>query len=156
MKLIAVYGSLRKGLYNNKRYMGGAKLLGVETIWGFDMYSLGSYPYIIEGEGKVIFEIYDVPDDAAADIRDMELGANYQESQVETGFGTAIIYVMTGERHAWYGRRGRHTLVPKGDWRKHSGDDMYYVMPDTIRWNETGVWDSGILTNLTTEGDSPE
>lgn len=82
------------------------------------MYSNGSYPKLYKGvdqfeedaELRAKFladpafednkarqhelEIYDVSEQAYEGIRGMELGAGYEEEQIETPFGSAAIYWM--------------------------------------------------------------
>lgn len=158
--LIAVYGSLRKGMSNHD-YLAGSQFKGVETVFGFEMFSLGNYPYVIRGDSKATFEIYEVNDRTYRAIKSMELGANYEESQIETEFGIAKMYQMDSEQHGWYGRRSRYSPVEHGDWRKHIersnsyGMDMYEVLttsnegvrprPMRVEWNE------GVLRQITDE-----
>lgn len=50
--ILAAYGTLRRG-GRLEHYMGEPKYLGTEIVPGFDMFSLGSYPYIIQGNGSI-------------------------------------------------------------------------------------------------------
>lgn len=59
--LVAVYGSLRKGLHNHKA-LGSSEFIGEGVVKGFGMYSLGMYP-ALSREGKktpVVVELYEV------------------------------------------------------------------------------------------------
>lgn len=121
MKKIAVYGSLRQNRYNHGR-LSGAKLLGVDTLYGFNMYSLnhGDYPTVVKGEDKIIVEVYEVEDDVAEGIKRMELDADYEEIEQETDYGLALMYVFSSERLAYYERRNRaHRMNGVGDWSAH-------------------------------------
>lgn len=164
--LMAVYGSLRKDMHNSHK-LSTAQFLGVETIWGYDMYSLGSYPYIIKGEGKVTFEIYEVPEREAKAIARMELGAGYREEQLETEYGMATIYVMASEEHARYQRRGQvYSKVEHGDWcKERSKADAYnwfatttsdesdpvFIQPNISAFS---AWNLGTIEQLTDEEDN--
>lgn len=55
-----VYGTLKKG-FRLHNYLGNSKLLGEDTLKGFDIYSNGTYPMIVRGESIVKGEVYEVP-----------------------------------------------------------------------------------------------
>lgn len=61
MRKVLVYGSLKRG-FGNHRVMeaAGGKHIGAHTLSGFDMYSLGGFPAIVRGEGRVECEVYSV------------------------------------------------------------------------------------------------
>jgi gamma-glutamylcyclotransferase (GGCT)/AIG2-like uncharacterized protein YtfP len=59
--LIGVYGTLKKG-HGNHRLLEGQELVGNITLEGFVMHSLGGFPAIVEGEGSVVAEVYQVED----------------------------------------------------------------------------------------------
>lgn len=81
MKTIAVYGSLKKGRYNNPM-LTGSKFLGESKIKA-DMYSLGSYPAITDGEDMHNVELYEVDSSVYDRVHSMEIGAGYIEKDVE-------------------------------------------------------------------------
>jgi gamma-glutamylcyclotransferase (GGCT)/AIG2-like uncharacterized protein YtfP len=58
-KRIFVYGTLRKGEGLNP-YLDNFKFLGAGKLKGYDMYSNGSYPMIVKGEGEVVGELYEI------------------------------------------------------------------------------------------------
>ena len=77
MERIAVYGSLRKGCYNN-RWLGNAKYIETFTVTGFALYDLGFYPAAVEQKGSsIVIEIWEVDDDTFKRIDNMEIGAGY-------------------------------------------------------------------------------
>ena len=87
MKLIATFGSLKKGFYNYERFEMGEPLAR-STVKGA-MYLLYSYPHLYReevSEPKHVreheVEIYEVSDELYSQLAAMELGAGYQE--VET------------------------------------------------------------------------
>lgn len=88
MKTIAVYGSLKRGKYNHT-LIENCTFLGDTTIKG-TLYSLGSYPAIIEdGDNEYPAEVYEVPDEIYERVRRMELGAGYKEVIVD---GNIVYY----------------------------------------------------------------
>lgn len=68
MRKVLVYGSLKQG-YGNHRVMqeAGGELIGKHTLSGFDMHSLGGFPAIVRGEGRVECEVYQVENLAPLD-----------------------------------------------------------------------------------------
>lgn len=113
MKLIAVYGSLRSGEYNNGRYgLDKYDVLGTELVSGYDLFDTqNGYPYIILGSGTVVFETYLVDDDVAGRIEQMERGAGYGVATIDTEHGQADIFLMPDEVHKRY-------IDPNNQWRK--------------------------------------
>lgn len=81
-KVIAVYGSLKMGRYNHP-LIQGSQFLGESKIKG-TMYSLGSYPALVEeGNKEYTVELYQVPTMTHERVRNMELGAGYKEKELE-------------------------------------------------------------------------
>lgn len=115
--LIAVYGTLRKGDYNDS-YLRGYKPLSTERVDGFEMYNLGgSYPYIARGADSITVEVYDVPEEVFVPIERMERGAGYDLAVAKTTSGPAKIFCMTEERHAEYQTgTSRPPKIMTGDW----------------------------------------
>ena len=57
---VFVYGTLMKG-ETNHHYLENSTFLGMATIEGYDMYDMGWYPAIIDGDNLIIGELYQVP-----------------------------------------------------------------------------------------------
>lgn len=110
-KLVACYGSLKKGHYNHRALGEDKEFLGTVPVRGV-MYSNGSYPKLYKPDGEVgdagvlspdkerdhVVEIYRVNDQAFSYIKGMEVGAGYTPEDLETEHGTATIYWMPHER----------------------------------------------------------
>ena len=79
---VAVYGSLKQGFHNHSvmRQAGGQYEKSVR-ISGYDLYSLGSFPAIVEGEGSVECEVY-----AVEDIQPLDWLEGYREESEEDSF----------------------------------------------------------------------
>lgn len=111
-----VYGSLRKDMYNSVIFneeKGDSEYIGDGLLDGYELYSLGSYPAIYEGDGSVVVELYEVHNQEVFDSIDwMEKGAGYKRKEVtikvngndETGY----VYV--------YSRVPSGSKVEDGDW----------------------------------------
>jgi gamma-glutamylcyclotransferase (GGCT)/AIG2-like uncharacterized protein YtfP len=106
MKLIACYGSLKKGYYNNSALGADAEFKGEHAVKGV-MYSNGSYPKLYRtdedqtfesfNQGKErdhVLEVYEINDNAYRRIEPMEVGAGYVTEQIETPYGMAAIWYM--------------------------------------------------------------
>lgn len=63
-----VYGTLMSTNRSNRAYLDDAEYLGKFTLDGYELYDLGSYPGIVEGNDKVKGELYAVSIDKLDDI----------------------------------------------------------------------------------------
>ncbi len=101
MKTIAVYGSLKRGRYNHDLIKDG-KYLGTGWYQG-TMYSLGSYPAIVdEGVKPYMVELFQVDDKTFDAVSYMEITAGYLEKEIDIEYTTndkekkktkAVIYI---------------------------------------------------------------
>lgn len=110
MKLF-VYGTLKTGYPLNDHTLGSnenCKKVSDGVIHGFDMYSNGYYPYIVEVEDKthtVTGEVWEVNDSILmTELRSIE--REYEETEVEVtvdgGVETCIAYVYKRDvRDSW-------------------------------------------------------
>ena len=57
---VFVYGTLMNG-ETNHHYLENSKFSGMVTIEGYEMYSMGGYPAIIDGNSLIMGELYQVP-----------------------------------------------------------------------------------------------
>lgn len=89
---VAVYGSLRAGFHNHI-LLQSSKLIGSERISGFDMYSLGAFPAIVQGVGDITVEMYEVNEHTFKRLDRLEgFPAFYDRMLVETSEGECWIY----------------------------------------------------------------
>lgn len=111
-RYLLVFGSLRKNSkrgYNFNRF-GGQTFLKEVDLDGFKMVSLGPYPAIYKGEGKIKCELHKVAAQAYKNIYRMELGAGYEELTLDLDNIKASIFVMDKNRLENY------PVVKNGDW----------------------------------------
>jgi gamma-glutamylcyclotransferase (GGCT)/AIG2-like uncharacterized protein YtfP len=118
MEKVAVYGSLRPPMYNfvsfNHHY-GGIEILGETTIQGYDLYSFGSYPGAVKGDGNLVVTLLEVPKDCFEDMDCMEYGAGYKREKV----------LVNGDEYTmWIYPKVRGTHVPGGDWVKYKQNEQ--------------------------------
>lgn len=58
---VFTYGTLKRGEYNHG-VLGDSEYIGEGALEGFDMFTNGSFPMIVEGDGLVFGEVYKVSD----------------------------------------------------------------------------------------------
>jgi gamma-glutamylcyclotransferase (GGCT)/AIG2-like uncharacterized protein YtfP len=111
--LLFAYGTLMKGL-SRHRFLAGASFEGRGEVDGV-LLSLGSYPGLVQGTGRVYGELYRLDQvEVLADI-DVEEGYNFERRVTD-------VRCVDGRRARawvyWYrGPRARARPVPEGDWR---------------------------------------
>ena len=115
--LIAVYGSLLKGLGNHP-LLETSELVGDEVLpLNYDMLDLGGFPGLTpkEEESDIFIEVYKVDDDTFKRLDRLEGYPHfYNRKLVETSFGEAWIYYLSSPRE-YTGIN----VVESGNWRKH-------------------------------------
>jgi len=119
MTTVFVYGSLMGGFWNNKlleeqEYLGIAK-----TRAEFNLYSLGSFPGVVDGTTVVIGEVYNVDERCLASLDNLE---GYDRDYPERSFYTRRLITLADRQKAWiyvFNRAGKDKeLIASGDWRK--------------------------------------
>jgi len=116
---VAVYGSLRKGLHNHG-LLKDATFLGSERIKGFNMHSLGSFPFVTTrgatSESEITIEVYEV---TPAEFRRLDMlegyPSFYDRMLVQTSYGQAWIYFI--DQDGSYSTV-QNERVQDGDWYK--------------------------------------
>jgi gamma-glutamylcyclotransferase (GGCT)/AIG2-like uncharacterized protein YtfP len=101
MKTVFVYGSLKKGFANHP-YVSDQNLISTGVLYGFDMFNLGRFPALKEGQGKVTGEVYEV-DEATFALLDRLEGHptmyKRQENLVHLPYGDSLeawVYIYQG------------------------------------------------------------
>lgn len=114
--LVAVYGSLRPGMYNYDRFqkLFPGDILPKESfkLKGFKMFNLGSYPGIIPSNEKdhITIDILEVSEQSYLKIRDMELNSGYYEDKINLPNGSnASIFIYSNSTKL-------KESVDSGDW----------------------------------------
>jgi len=116
-KLVAVYGSLRQGLHNH-RVLGDSPMVGMGSVNGFGLYSLGAYP-AISSDGKhvpVVVELYEVDNISMSRLDRLEGYPSYYNRRIvdvhtEDGIQKAWIYFQQGEPS--------DIFIESGDWTRY-------------------------------------
>ncbi|SFN04545.1 Uncharacterized conserved protein YtfP, gamma-glutamylcyclotransferase (GGCT)/AIG2-like family [Izhakiella capsodis] len=106
---IIVYGSLRRE-QGNSHWMTNGQWLGDHVIDGYELYSLGHYPGVIKGMGKVYCEVYRIDATMLAELDALRSkGGEYKRELTSTPYGSAWLYVY---QHSMAGRK----RIVSGDW----------------------------------------
>jgi gamma-glutamylcyclotransferase (GGCT)/AIG2-like uncharacterized protein YtfP len=97
------------------RLLGGATFIDMATVRG-DLLSLGRYPGLIDGSGRVTGELYRLESDELLPAVDREEGYNFERRL------TAVTRADGRRTRAWLywyrGPRDGAIPLPDGDWRK--------------------------------------
>jgi gamma-glutamylcyclotransferase (GGCT)/AIG2-like uncharacterized protein YtfP len=114
--LVAVYGSLRKGLHNHG-LLAQSPQLGTDTAQGFKMYSMGGFPFITHEdatpEDTITIEVYEVTPIEMRRLDRLEgYPSFYNRELIDTKFGKAWIYFIDGDKDGY-------PPVVDGDWLKY-------------------------------------
>ncbi|KKG11688.1 hypothetical protein EO98_08200 [Methanosarcina sp. 2.H.T.1A.6] len=116
--VMALYGSLRNGLYNSRRFdlQNRSEFLGTTKVSGYALYSLGPYPGIYPSEGcSVVAEVRRFSGkqlEIAKSIDYMELFGGYHREYVDLEIENqkirGFIYV--------YDEKPEAEIIGHGDW----------------------------------------
>jgi len=116
MKKIMVYGTLRKGWALNP-YLNAFKFVGNATLSGYDMYSNGYFPMIVEGKGTVKGEVYEI-ENGINEIEVLDrIESAYNRTKVEAKIDGAWIEV---EVYVWKHDTKGLAKIESGDWGKQN------------------------------------
>ncbi len=116
MKKILVYGTLRKGNGLNS-YLNAFKFIGDATLSGYNMYSNGYFPMIVEGNGIIKGEIYEI-ENGINEIGVLDrIESSYNRIKVEAKIDGAWIEV---EVYVWKHDTKDLMKIESGDWGKQN------------------------------------
>ena len=114
--IVAVYGSLRAGLFNHV-VLGNAPYISMGVVSGFRMHSLGAYPALIRDTDslmEVVVELYDVS--CMKNLDRLEGYPKYysrKQVKIDTPQGAVMAWVYHMERQL------TDYPVECGDWKKY-------------------------------------
>jgi len=113
MHKIATYGTLRKGMYNNRYF--DMRFIETTTIDDFKLYDLGPYPAVVEGNGTIVVDIFEVDDNTKRAIDGMELGAGYNIKTLTINTPGAL-YGESVDIYVFDTPPSRAVLIESGDY----------------------------------------
>ena len=120
--IMALYGSLRDGLYNSRRFdlQNRSEFLGITNLRGYALYSLGPYPGVYPSENSyIVAEVRRFSGkqqlEIAKSIDYMELFGGYHREYVDLEIGDqkfkGFIYV--------YDEKPETEKIEHGDWIRY-------------------------------------
>ena len=125
-KIIAIYGTLRVGLYNYYNFgLDKCRLLAKDIeVKGYIMLvpvGLG-YPITIKGDGKIIVDVFEVPENTFKRIDKLEMAYGYTKEKIELN-----INGKTVKATIWI---GGYTIVEHGDFKRYLKERYPYLYDD--------------------------
>ena len=113
---IIVYGSLRRK-QGYSHWMTNGQWLGDHQIDGYELYSLGLYPGVVAGKGRVYCEVYRIDASTLGELDALRTkGGEYKRQLMQTPYGSAWLYVY--QRSV----AGKKQIV-SGDWLRRDEVD---------------------------------
>lgn len=132
--IIATYGSLRVGQYNYDAFKSWAESIGkdflyIETITlkGYNLYSLGAYPAVIESEfdtDTLTVDLMLCSEEVYRRITNMELNAGYLVKDISDEINKVFVHpvmIYLYEDENWLANSTKQ--VESGDWVKHLNEN---------------------------------
>lgn len=119
-EIYAVYGTLRLNQGNYRHILkDNSKYIKTTKIKGFDMFSLGGFPGIVEGNNEIVVDLFEVNDPTTKHRLDRLEGYSsndesysmYLRREVEIEGNKAWIYIWNSSK--------RNSEVLDNDWVKH-------------------------------------
>lgn len=112
--LIGVYGSLKKGYFNDA-YLARSEYVGdVVTEPNYELVDFGPYPAVLEGGSTGIHcEVYKVNKVTLLSIARMEVVAGYEVRVIDTEYGKVCFCVYTHDKCVGYDRVASGEWIPK-------------------------------------------
>ncbi len=110
--LYAFYGSLRRGMRLHKQFKNDLQYLYSVWLSGYDLYSLGNYPYALKSTDqthKILVEVMDILDpETEKTIFKIESDAGYASHKIMIGDDPVIIFL--------YKEPANNLRIDSGDW----------------------------------------
>ena len=122
---VFVYGTLMNG-ESNHHFLENSSCLGASTVEGYQMYNVGWYPAIVAGDGMVIGELYEVPqeDMSRIDMLEGEGSLYIRKCEMTSSESLAYIYefledteglerISSWKDYIWYVSYGSNMLYDR-------------------------------------------
>lgn len=110
--LYAFYGSLRRGMRLHKQFKNDLRYLYNVWLQGYDLYSLGNYPYAVmstDPTHKILVEVMEISDpETEKTIIKIESDAGYYMHEIMIGDDRVIIFL--------YEEPANNLRIDSGDW----------------------------------------
>ena len=114
MKLF-VYGTLKKG-FRLHYYLGDAKFIKKTELKGYDMYKVNcmglTFPYIVQGNGTVKGELYEVSEKVFKRIEKMEKQGGLKKQKLN-----GIYFFVLNEKYRKQVEEVTRGKIESGEWK---------------------------------------
>ena len=115
--LVAVYGSLRRGMGNHQYYLSSSEYKGTfSTEPEYTLHSLSYYPGLkLDGNTSIVMEVYEVDEETLKNLnilegyRPGEKSTFYDRIEINTPWGRAFTYIYVN-------KLSKDSIVESGDW----------------------------------------
>ncbi|AEH23209.1 AIG2 family protein [Thermodesulfobacterium geofontis OPF15] len=115
MPKLFVYGTLRKGECRHST-LADCKFLGYAKAKGFLLYNVSSFPGMVQGEGEVIGEVYEIPESLLERLDLIEgVPELFKRELIEVVLEDGTIISV----YAYLYNKGvdNKLLIPSGNWK---------------------------------------
>ena len=115
--LVAVYGSLRRGMGNHQYYLSSSEYKGTfSTEPEYTLHSLSYYPGLkLDGNTSIVMEVYEVNEETLKNLNRLEgyhpgeTSTFYDRIEINTPWGKAFTYIYVN-------KLSKDSIVESGDW----------------------------------------
>lgn len=115
--LVAVYGSLRSGMYNHQYHLSTSEYKGTfSTEPEYTLHEVSSYPGLkLNGNHSVVMEVYEVNEQVLKNLNRLEgyypgeKSTFYDRIEINTPWGKAFTYIYVN-------KLDDDSIVESGDW----------------------------------------
>ena len=115
--LVAVYGSLRRGMGNHQYYLSSSEYKGTfSTEPEYTLHSLSYYPGLkLDGNTSIVMEVYEVDEETLKNLnrlegyRPGETSTFYDRIKINTPWGKAFTYIYVN-------KLSKESIIESGDW----------------------------------------
>jgi gamma-glutamylcyclotransferase (GGCT)/AIG2-like uncharacterized protein YtfP len=126
MVKLFVYGTLRKGERRNS-ILKGSQFIGYAKAKGFLLYKIEDFPGMVEGDGEVVGEVYEIPESLLKELDWIErvpdlFRRELIEVMLEDGqVVSAYAYIYNGEIE------DDDEIISSGDWKKRESTNTVFT-----------------------------
>lgn len=122
--LVAVYGSLRRGMGNHHYYLSESEYKGTFTTEPeYTLHSLSYYPGLkLNGNHSIVMEVYEVDEETLKNLNRLEgyhpgeKSTFYDRIEINTPWGKSFTYIYVGEL-------SKESIVKSGDWVTYKNEE---------------------------------
>jgi len=115
MNLVFVYGSLKKGFHNH-RILERSECVGRGSVDNANLYSLGSFPALVNGGGVVKGEVYEADEETMSRLDTLEGHPNFYRRETHLVEMNGMQGKLPCHVYIYQGRVRDESHIPSGDW----------------------------------------